>query len=66
MPFYPSNIYPNAAGVGTARAGNLTTNNPGSNYMNNLTSYQELKDTVVGIGYSYGATSSIPSKEYPR
>lgn len=63
MPFYPSNIYPNAAGVGTARAGNLTTNNPGSNYVNNLTSYQELKDTVVGIGYSYGASGVLTAND---
>jgi hypothetical protein len=62
MPFYPSNIYPNAAGVGTNRAGNLTTNNPGSNFMNNLTTYQELKDTVVGPGYVYaGSTLYTPN-----
>ena len=64
MPFYPSNIYPNASGVGTARAGNLTTNNPGSNYMNNLTTYQELKDTVVGIGYSYGASGVLTANDF--
>jgi len=64
MPFYPSNIYPNAAGVGFSRSGILTTNNPGSNYINNLTSYQELKDTVVGIGYSYGTTGVLTANDF--
>jgi len=63
MPFYPSNIYPNASGVGTNRAGNFTTNNPGSNYMNNLTTYQELKDTVVGIGYSYNGVGVLTAND---
>jgi hypothetical protein len=63
MPFYPSNIYPNASGVGVSRSGNLTTNNPGSNYINNLTSYQELKDTVVGIGYSYGVNGVLTAND---
>lgn len=63
MPFYPSNIYPNLAGVGFSRSGILTTNHPGSNYINNLTSYQELKDTVVGIGYSYGTTGVLTAND---
>ena len=63
MPFYPSNIYPNLAGVGFSRSGILTTNHPGSNYINNLTSYQELKDTVVGIGYSFNGVGVLTAND---
>lgn len=63
MPFYPSNIYPNASGVGLSRSGILTTNHPGSNFINNLTSYQELKDTVVGIGYSYNGVGVLTAND---
>lgn len=63
MPFYPSNIYPNASGVGLSRSGILTTNHPGSNFINNLTTYQELKDTVVGIGYSYNGVGVLTAND---
>lgn len=63
MPFYPSNIYP-SAGVGFSRSGILTTNAPGSNFMNNLTTYQELKDTVVGIGYSYNGVGVLTANDF--
>jgi hypothetical protein len=45
MPTYPSSLY-----KGVARSANGTTNDPGSYIVNNLTSYQELKDTVIGFG----------------
>jgi len=45
MPTYPSSLY-----KGTARSANGTTNDPGSYLWNNLTTYQELKDTVIGYG----------------
>ena len=45
MPTYPSSLY-----KGVARSTNGTTNDPGSYIVNNLTSYQELKDTVIGFG----------------
>ena len=45
MPTYPSSLY-----KGNARSGNGTTNDPGSYLWNNLTTYQELKDTVIGFG----------------
>ena len=45
MPTYPSSLY-----KGTARSANGTTNDPGSYLFNNLTTYQELKDTVIGYG----------------
>lgn len=64
MPFQPSNVYPNLSGVGVSRSGILTTNHPGSNFMNNLTTYQELKDTVVGIGYSYGASGVLGPNDF--
>ena len=45
MPTYPSSLY-----KGVARSANGTTNDPGSYLFNNLTTYQELKDTVIGYG----------------
>ena len=45
MPTYPSSLY-----KGVARSANGTTNDPGSYLWNNLTTYQELKDTVIGYG----------------
>jgi len=45
MPTYPSSLY-----KGVARSANGTTNDPGSYLLNNLTTYQELKDTVIGYG----------------
>ena len=45
MPTYPSSLY-----KGSTRSGNATTNDPGSYLWNNLTTYQELKDTVIGYG----------------
>ena len=45
MPTYPSSLY-----KGTARSANGTTNDPGSYLWNNLTTYQELKDTTIGYG----------------
>ena len=45
MPTYPSSLY-----KGVARSANGTTNDPGSYLVNNLTTYQELKDTVIGFG----------------
>jgi hypothetical protein len=45
MPTYPSSLY-----KGVARSANGTTNDPGSYIVNNLTTYQELKDTVIGFG----------------
>jgi hypothetical protein len=45
MPTYPSSLY-----KGSTRSGNGTTNDPGSYLWNNLTTYQELKDTVIGFG----------------
>ena len=45
MPTYPSSLY-----KGVARSSNGTTNDPGSYLFNNLTTYQELKDTVIGYG----------------
>ena len=45
MPTYPSSFY-----KGVARSANGTTNEPGSDLLNNLTTYQELKDTVIGYG----------------
>ena len=45
MPTYPSSLY-----KGSARSANGTTNDPGSYLWNNLTTYQELKDTVIGYG----------------
>jgi hypothetical protein len=44
MPTYPSSLY-----KGVARSANGTTNDPGSYLWNNLTTYQELKDTVIGV-----------------
>jgi len=45
MPTYPSSLY-----KGTARSANGTTNDPGSYLWNNLTTYQEIKDTTIGYG----------------
>jgi hypothetical protein len=45
MPTYPSSLY-----KGVARSANGVTNDPGSYLFNNLTTYQELKDTVIGYG----------------
>lgn len=54
MPTYPSSLY-----KGTARSANGTTNDPGSYLWNNLTTYQELKDTVIGYGSGPNDTSTV-------
>jgi len=54
MPTYPSSLY-----KGTARSSNGTTNDPGSYLWNNLTTYQELKDTVIGYGSGPNDTTTV-------
>ena len=54
MPTYPSSLY-----KGVARSANGTTNDPGSYIVNNLTSYQELKDTVIGFGSGPNDTTTV-------
>ena len=54
MPTYPSSLY-----KGTARSANGTTNDPGSYLWNNLTTYQELKDTVIGYGSGPNDTTTV-------
>jgi hypothetical protein len=54
MPTYPSSLY-----KGTARSANGTTNDPGSYLWNNLTTYQELKDTVIGYGTGPNDTTTV-------
>ena len=54
MPTYPSSLY-----KGTARSANGTTNDPGSYLFNNLTTYQELKDTVIGYGSGPNDTTTV-------
>jgi hypothetical protein len=64
MPTYPSSLY-----KGVARSANGTTNDPGSYLFNNLTTYQELKDTVIGYGsgpndsttVSYNSAAKYPT-----
>ena len=54
MPTYPSSLY-----KGVARSANGTTNDPGSYLFNNLTTYQELKDTVIGYGSGPNDTTTV-------
>ena len=54
MPTYPSSLY-----KGVARSANGTTNDPGSYLWNNLTTYQELKDTVIGYGSGPNDTTTV-------
>ena len=54
MPTYPSSLY-----KGTARSANGTTNDPGSYLWNNLTTYQELKDTTIGYGTGPNDTETV-------
>ena len=54
MPTYPSSLY-----KGVARSANGTTNDPGSYLWNNLTTYQELKDTVIGFGSGPNDTTTV-------
>ena len=54
MPTYPSSLY-----KGVARSANGTTNDPGSYLWNNLTTYQELKDTVIGVGSGPNDTTTV-------
>ena len=54
MPTYPSSLY-----KGVARSANGTTNDPGSYLLNNLTTYQELKDTVIGYGSGPNDTTTV-------
>ena len=54
MPTYPSSLY-----KGTARSANGTTNDPGSYLWNNLTTYQELKDTTIGYGSGPNDTTTV-------
>jgi hypothetical protein len=54
MPTYPSSLY-----KGTARSANGTTNDPGSYLWNNLTTYQELKDTTIGNGSGPNDTTTV-------
>ena len=54
MPTYPSSLY-----KGVARSANGTTNDPGSYLFNNLTTYQELKDTVIGVGSGPNDTTTV-------
>jgi hypothetical protein len=54
MPTYPSSLY-----KGVARSANGTTNDPGSYIVNNLTTYQELKDTVIGFGSGPNDTTTV-------
>jgi len=54
MPTYPSSLY-----KGTARSANGTTNDPGSYLWNNLTTYQELKDTTIGFGSGPNDTTTV-------
>ncbi len=63
MPTYPSSLY-----KGTARSANGTTNDPGSYLWNNLTTYQELKDTTIGYGSGPNDTTTVTfnsSAKYP-
>lgn len=54
MPTYPSSLY-----KGVARSANSTPNDPGSYVWNNLTTYQELKDTVIGYGSGTNDTTTV-------
>jgi len=54
MPTYPSSLY-----KGVARSANGTTNDPGSYLVNNLTTYQELKDIVIGFGSGPNDTTTV-------
>ena len=63
MPTYPSSLY-----KGVARSANGTTNDPGSYLRNNLTTYQELKDTTIGYGSGPNDTTTVTfnsSAKYP-
>jgi hypothetical protein len=59
MPTYPSSLY-----KGSTRSGNATTNDPGSYLYNNLTTYQELKDTVVGVGFSVATDAALGPNDF--
>lgn len=54
MPIYPSSLYKNVR-----RGGLGLSNDPGSYLMNNYTTYQELKDVVVGVGLSIVMSSTV-------
>lgn len=59
MPTYPSSLY-----KGTARSANVSTNDPGSNTLSNLTNYRELKDIVNGVGdvsLTYNSAAKYPT-----
>lgn len=61
MPLYPSSLYKNAT-----RSGNGLSNDPGSYLMNNYTTYQELRDTVVGVGISIVVTGNTLGVSTPH